>query len=359
MKFTSLRASDFRNLEIENVKCDSKSVVLTGPNGQGKTNVLEALYILSYGSSFRTSYLKECVSWGKDGFFISGDYEDEEENERGNVTVSFFSNQRKIILDGKEVKDRKELVYRFPCIVFSHEDISYVKGEPEERRKFFDQMLSLHSQSYFDALRSYRAILAQRNAAIRSGDDYLISLYNGRLAMYGMEIMEYRAGAVYEFNKIFPPLFSSISGTDFNLSVNYQPSWKEGGSVEEIESILLSTIERDKKMNTTTSGIHRDRFVVMSQYGPFAQMGSTGQLRLCSLIFRIAEAVYFSQKTGKKPILLLDDVLLELDSVKRGKVLSSLPEYSQTWCTFLPDEEYHDDKSSSLHFNVDNGRLNV
>ena len=130
MKFTSFRTSCFRNLEIENIDCDGKSVILTGPNGQGKTNILEALYILSYGSSFRTSYLKECISWGKEGFFVSGDYEDEEEYEKGNITVSFFGNQRKIILDGKEIKDIKELVYRFPCIVFSHEDISYVKGEP-------------------------------------------------------------------------------------------------------------------------------------------------------------------------------------------------------------------------------------
>ena len=357
MRFTSLSSSSFRNLKEDKILCNNGNVVLTGPNGQGKTNVLEALYILCYGSSFRTSYLKECISWGKDGFFISGDYSDDEEN--GNVTVSFYSNQRKIILDGKEIKDRKELIYRFPCIVFSHEDISYVKGEPEERRKFFDQMLSLHSPSYFDALRSYRAVLAQRNAAIRSGDDFLISLYNQRLAKYGMEIMENRAGAAYDFNKIFPPLFSEISGTDFNLNITYQPSWKEGGSVEEIESILLSTLERDKKMNTTTSGIHRDRFVVMSQHGPFAQIGSTGQLRLCSLIFRMAEAIYFSQKTGKKPILLMDDVLLELDSKKRGKVLSSLPSCSQTWCTFLPDEKYYENNNDSIHFSVEEGRLNV
>ena len=136
--------------------------------------------------------------------------------------------------------------------------------------------------------------------------------------------MEERAGAVYEFNKIFPPLFSKISGTDFNLIVNYQPSWKEGGSVEEIESILISTLERDKKMNTTTSGIHRDRFVVMSQYGPFSQIGSTGQLRLCSLIFRIAEALYFSTLTGKKPVLLLDDVFSELDRKRRDFLLSGI-----------------------------------
>ena len=167
MKFTSLRTCDFRNLTALDTECNASTLVLTGPNGQGKTNVLETLYILSYGSSFRTSYLKECISWGKEGFFISGDFIDEDTNDEGKISLSYFNGQRKIMLDGKEIRDRKELVYRFPCIVFCHDDISFVKGEPEERRKFFDQMLSLYSPSYFDALRTYKAILAQRNAAVR------------------------------------------------------------------------------------------------------------------------------------------------------------------------------------------------
>ena len=187
----------------------------------------------------------------------------------------------------------------------------------------------------------------------------MIFLYNERLARLGMEIMEERTAAVYEFNRIFPSLFSEISGTDLTLSVVYQPSWKDAGSVEEIIKELEDTVERDKKMNTTTSGIHRDRFVVMSQYGPFAQIGSTGQLRLCSLIFRIAEAIHFSTKTNRKPMLLLDDVLLELDSEKRGKVLSSLPPSSQTWCTFLPDENYNEKGENSINFSVRNGGLYV
>ena len=359
MKFTSLRTCDFRNLTALDTECNASTLVLTGPNGQGKTNVLETLYILSYGSSFRTSYLKECISWGKEGFFISGDFIDEDTNDEGKISLSYFNGQRKIMLDDKEIRDRKELVYRFPCIVFCHDDISFVKGEPEERRKFFDQMLSLYSPSYFDALRTYKAILAQSNAAVSTYDDSLISLYNERLAKLGMEIMEERTAAVHEFNRIFPSLFSEISGTDLTLSVVYQPSWKDAGSVEEIIKELEDTVERDKKMNTTTSGIHRDRFVVMSQYGPFAQIGSTGQLRLCSLIFRIAEAIHFSTKTNRKPMLLLDDVLLELDSEKRGKVLSSLPPSSQTWCTFLPDENYNEKGENSINFSVRNGGLYV
>lgn len=110
-------------------------------------------------------------------------------------------------------------------------------------------------------------------------------------------------------------------------------------------------------MMTTTSGPHRDRFSVNSQYGVFNQMGSTGQLRLCSIIFRIAEAEYFTSLTGSKPILLIDDVLLELDSIKRGKVLESLPSYSQAFFTFLPDEEYNEKLDDKIVREVKEGRV--
>lgn len=355
MIFTSFKAIDFRNLFSDTVNTDSENIILSGINGQGKTNILELLYLLCYGSSFRTPYLKECIRWEKDGFFIKGEYYDDEKDEKGTISLSFFNGHRKIVLDENEIKDRKELIYRFPCIVFSHEDISFVKGEPENRRKFFDQMMSLYSPSFFDSSRMYRLILSQRNAAIKSGNNSLISLYDERLAKYGLEIMNERSETVEEFNKIFPFLFSEITKTDFKLEIVYQPSWKINGSEEDILDILKNNIDRDIKMNTTTSGVHRDRFVVMSQYGPFAQIGSTGQLRLCSLIFRIAEAIYFTKMTGKKPILLLDDVLLELDSEKRGYLLASLPDYSQAWYTFLPNENYNEKNSNSLRFNVENG----
>lgn len=356
MRFKNLKTYNFRNIFSDTlINTDSENIILCGQNGQGKTNILESIYILCYGSSFRTTSLKDCITYSKDGFYISGSFLDN--SEKGKISISYSNKERKILLDDNEISDRKTLIYQFPCIIFCHEDINYIKGEPEYRRRFFDQMMSLYSPSYFDTLRLYRNILAQRNAAIKTLDRSIISLYNERLALYGSEIMEKRCNSVYEFNRIFPSLFSLITETDYNLEILYQPSWSESSSIDEIVGYLDSTIDRDIKLMTTTSGIHRDRFQIMSKYGPFSSIGSTGQLRLCSLIFRIAEAIYFTNKTKKEPILLLDDVLLELDSKKRGRVLSSLPKYSQAFFTFLPNEEYNENMKDYIKYEVKEGMV--
>lgn len=356
MRFTTIKSTNFRNIFSDTViNTDSENIILYGKNGQGKTNILECVYTLSYGSSFRTSVLKECTKHNEEGFSINGTFIDGDE--RGKVGISYYNKQRKIMLDGKEIKDRKSLIYQFPCIVFCHEDINFIKGEPEYRRRFFDQMMSLYSPLYFDNLRLYKSILAQRNAAIKNCDVSIIKLFDERLAIYGLAIMEERCKAVYEFNKIFPSLFSAISDTNYNLEISYQPSWKNLASIDEVVDELNNTIERDIKMCTTTSGIHRDRFAILSQYGSFTQMGSTGQLRLCSLLFRIAEAIYYTKMTNKEPILLIDDVLLELDSKKRGNVLSSLPPYSQAFFTFLPNEEYNESMKNYKKYEVEGGVL--
>ena len=341
MRFRRVAIHDFRNISSADTTVDAKDIILTGENGQGKTNFLEAIYTLSYGSSFRTAHLKEAVRNGAEGFSISAEFENEY-GEIERINTSFVDNKRRITIDGKEISDRKELIYHFPCIAFIHDDIGFIKGEPEVRRKFFDQMMSLHSPVFFDSLRLYRAVLMQRNAAIRNGRSDLMHLYDQRMAMYGIEIMKERASAVYEFNKIFPSLFSSISGSDIDLDIRYQPSWNGLSSENEIIEYLESTEERDMKMMTTTSGIHRDKFSVMSQSGPFSSIG---------------EAKYFTEKTGKKPILLIDDVLLELDDRKRALLLSELDGYSQAFFTFLPRESYFGEKRDSIVYSVSNGEF--
>ena len=356
MRFSSLRINNFRNISSASVDADSEDIVLTGINGQGKTNLLEAVYMLCYGSSFRTPYIKECVKHSEQGFLISGEFINDY-GEKEIVKVSFNDGKRRIFINEKEIKDRKELIYSFPCIVFCHEDIEFIKGEPENRRRFFDQMMTLYSPIFFDNLRSYKSILAQRNAAIKNSSHELIGLYNERLAYYGMEIMSERAAVVYEFNKIFSEGFKKVSGSNLELFVDYQPSWKDHGSIEEIVSYLEDTVERDIKMSTTTSGIHRDRFIVQSPNGPFSSIGSTGQLRLCSILFRLSESIYFTEKTGKKPIILIDDVLLELDHGKRARLLSYLDDYSQSFYTFLPFEIYSDRMDNALYYTVEEGKF--
>ena len=197
-------------------------------------------------------------------------------------------------------------------------------------------------------------ILMQRNAAIK-GNPGLMHLYDGRLAALGLEIMSMRAAAVYDFNQIFPELFRRISGTGMDLEIRYQPSWSGMTSADEIEDYLASTEERDLKMLSTTSGIHRDRFSVMYGNIPFSSIGSTGQIRLCSLLFRISESLYFSKMTGRKPVILLDDVLLELDDTKRSMLLSELSGYSQAFYTFLPRERYFSDGKEADFISVNDG----
>ncbi len=353
MRFRRISIRDFRNISSASIETDAEDIVLTGTNGQGKTNFLEAVYILCYGSSFRTSHLRQAVRHDEAGFSLSADFENEY-GEMERISTSFSDGKRKIMLNGKEVSDRKELIYRFPCIAFVHDDIDFIKGEPDTRRRFFDQMMSLHSPVFFDDSRSYRMILMQRNAAIK-GNPGLMHLYDGRLAALGLEIMSMRAAAVYDFNQIFPELFRRISGTGMDLEIRYQPSWSGMTSADEIEDYLASTEERDLKMLSTTSGIHRDRFSVMYGNIPFSSIGSTGQIRLCSLLFRISESLYFSKMTGRKPVILLDDVLLELDDTKRSMLLSELSGYSQAFYTFLPRERYFSDGKEADFISVNDG----
>ena len=358
MRFKRISIHDFRNISSADADVDAKDIVLTGENGQGKTNFLEAIYTLSYSSSFRTPHIREAVRNGSNGFHISAEFENSY-GEIERITTSFSDNKRKITIDGKEIIDRRDLIYHFPCIAFIHDDIGFIKGEPEVRRKFFDQMMSLHSPAFFDSMRSYRAVLMQRNAAIRNNQISLMHLYDQRLAMHGLSIMKERASAVYDFNTIFPGLFRKISGSNIDIEIKYQPSWGDFPSEEEIISYLERTEERDIKLQTTTSGIHRDRFSVMYGGIPFSSIGSTGQIRLCSLLFRISESIYFSRMTGRKPVILLDDVLLELDDRKRSLLLSELSGYSQAFYTFLPREKYFDEGKKADFFAVENGRFSL
>ena len=357
MHFKSIKFYNFRNIDNGIVLFDKDDIILEGMNGQGKTNILESVYTLCYGNSFRTQVSREMIKHGERIMNLSAIIEDEDDIYE--VSYSLELNKRKIILNGKEVKDRKELIYLFPCIVFTHDDIDFIKGEPEMRRKFFDQTLSMYDPIYLNYIRSYRNILAQRNAAIKNNQISLLDIYDVKLANLGFEIIKSRKTMVNEFNEIFPFLYKKISGTEKNITVNYRSSWEEKENPNQIIEYLKETHDRDIKLLTTTSGIHRDRFTVNDENGPLVITGSTGQIRLASLLFRIAEARIFKDKTGKDPILLLDDVLLELDDIKRAKFLNELTSYCQAFYTFLPRESYFNEKKESIiEYNVCEGCLN-
>lgn len=329
----------FRNIQDHEIDTAAKQIILTGENGQGKTNLLEAVYILCYGTSFRTQNLKDDITYGNDHFYISLVFEDSQGLDR-KVEISFDSGKKHIKIDNKEIRDRKELIYCLPCIVFSHDDIEFVRGEPENRRKFFDQTMTMYDPVFFDDLRRYKMVLKQRNAAIKDQRYELLDIYDQKLAMYGIPIIKARSKVCASFSALFPDIYNAVTQMDSGIDIKYRPSWGEDLSVDDILQKLLEQREVDRKMNTTTSGPHRDRFILTDRNGLFINSASTGQMRLSSLVFRSAQASFYRQKTGENPIFLIDDVLLELDSQKRARYLSYLGNYNQAFFTFLPEEKY-------------------
>lgn len=358
MPFLSLSPVNFRNLNNQLIDLSSKEVFFVGENGQGKSNLLEALYFSSYGSSFRTHIDSELIKKGENAFSMRSMYR-EENGTTHTTSIIFENNRKKLEKDGKIIHDRKELINTMPCVLYSHEDLDFVNGSPERKRFFVDQSLSMYDVLYIDTNRRYKKVLKERNICLKEKKYEMLDIYDMQLVQYGMEIQNKRKMSIFKFNQIFPKMYEEISGID-GVHIFYNPSWNmKDNSLESANDILnqvRSKIEVEKIMNTTMTGPHRDRIVFVKNNMPFVPEASTGQRRLIALILRTAQAVFYNQATGKKPVLLMDDVLLELDPEKRQKVTALLPDYDQLFCTFLNGEIYEKYKKSTTKvYKIENG----
>ena len=362
--YSSLRTVSFRNLDDAQVDIQGKDVFLVGKNGQGKTNFLEALYYASYASSFRGVRDSELIRIGEKSCSVTVKLEAAFNNMLNNEVIVLYKDKKKsIILDNKRVEDRKELLSIAPCIIFCHEDMEFVAGPPERRRWFFDQTQSLWDPLYLEDLRNYRRVLKTRNSLLKKdsprispGNTALLDALDPQLLRYGHELMKKRQAESIIFSSIFESLYHDISGLD-NVSIRYAPSWKENNPEIQMEE-LIKGLEQDCSLGLTLSGPHRDRYIFTRKSREFTGHASTGQRRLLALLLRIAQAHVFSEKTGKSPVLLLDDVLLELDGEKRQKFLSLMPSYDQAIFTFLPEEPYeHYRKEDTIVYHVCEGTL--
>ena len=367
MSFSFLKTIAFRNLADEEIDVRGKDVFLVGENGHGKSNFLEALYFCSYASSFRRVKDKDLIQTGEKNCSASLSFDS---SVYRNINVSLRDGEKIISLDGKKIKDRKELLSVAPSIVFCHEDMEFVSGTPEKRRWFFDQTRSLWDPLYLDDFRKYRYVLKTRNTIFRShrtasGENRLdgetaatLDALDPQLALFGLELCAKRRETAEEFTLVFENLYREISGID-GIGVKYQPSWKEE-NLDQVIDRLSEKREMDFSAGVSLSGPHRDHYLFTRNGEEFSVKASTGQRRLLALLLRIAQAVFFSKKTGKKPVLLLDDVLLELDGEKRKKFLSFMPEYEQAFYTFLPEEPYNKyRKYDTIVYHIDSGRLKL
>jgi len=340
MGFELLRFYNFRNLRDRELELGASEVFLVGENGQGKTNLLEAVHLLCLGSSFRE---KKESAFPRDPAAAVGLFGRHSGVESGEKTISLRiqAGQRKDIrINDKSVADRRDLFSAVLCIGLVPQDMDFVAGPPEDRRRFFDQTLVLSDLSFLDSLRAYRQVLRSRNLCLKGKREDLLDVYDAQLATFGMTMQARRTALMREFNEVFSPLFREIAGTDHDVRIRYRPCWEGLLTTDEILAHLGSQRDRDRLLGTTTSGPHRDACSYVASGKDYTRFASTGQLRLCALALRVAQARFLAQRTGRKPVLLLDDVLLELDPGRKKAFLSRFPPYEQAFFTFLPDESW-------------------
>ncbi|HOO01915.1 MAG TPA: DNA replication and repair protein RecF [Rectinema sp.] len=366
MAFEHIRIAQFRNIEEAELELGTGNIFLLGENGQGKTNFLEALYCLSYGNSFRTHQDRDLIMHERSDFLLRAEWSEPGYIVRDQISLRYLPEGRKeILLNQKRLLDRKELVAHNPSVVFCHEDLAFASGAPEERRFFFDQCAGMLWLEYIDLLRSYRRLLKHRNIALKTDTFGLLDTLDEQLARYGSELMFYRKKLSRLFEDRFPERYEQVSQLGTEVSIQYRPNWPEEASISEIVETLAHRRQKDIEAGTTLSGPHRDRWVFTMEGRDFSAFASTGQLRLASLILRVVQVYLFSELSqgGKPrfPVLLVDDVLLELDVAKRRRFFSLLPEKeigAQSVFTFLPEEPWREYANwTTIVYKVSHGRF--
>jgi DNA replication and repair protein RecF len=360
MKFNSVSTANFRNLEDSTAFTDAHDIFLVGKNGQGKTNFLESLYFCSYAASFRGVKDTELINVHSDSCAVTAIVD------TGFVplklTIKIENNAKIIIVDDKKIDDRKSLLSLVPSVVFCHEDMDFITGSPERRRWFFDQNRSIYDVQYLDDLRHYRKILRMRNTVlkesqIRQNVD-MLDVLDSQFIKYGLRLMEKRSFEAKKFSALFGPIYETVSSIS-GIQVTYRPSWKEADA-DKIARKLVMNRRQEMILGSSLSGPHRDLYEFICNEKNFIKTASTGQLRLLALLLRVSQTARYKEVTGDYPVLLIDDVLLELDGEKRQRFLAVMPDYKQAFFTFLPEEPFECyKKNDSLVYDVTDGKLTL
>ena len=301
MRIDSLHLHKFRNFENASIDTNEKNIFFVGENGQGKSNLLEAIYYCCYASSFRGASDRVIAKNGGSVFSASLRFPDALTEK---VTVKFENQKKSILINDKKITDRKQLLYVVPCIIFCHEDMSFVNGTQEQRRWFFDQNLCLFDALYLDDLRRYKSLVKSKNTVLRklkeSGDYYfiapadktLLDTLDEQIAETGINLIKKRAAEIDTFSAVFSEYYETVSGLK-NVFVSYQKSWKgDIGGADDKEGIyneIVKRRERDIFMGACGTGPHRERYTFMYDDRDFLTQASTGQQRLAALLLRICQ----------------------------------------------------------------------
>ena len=326
MIIKSLELADFRNYETINISFDKGTNILYGDNAQGKTNILEAIYVSATTKSHKGSKDKEIVNFNKEEAHIRTYLEKEDVEYR--VDMHLRKNKSKgIAIDGQKIKKAADLLGLLNVVFFSPEDLAIIKNGPSERRRFADMELCQLDNFYLYNLNHYNKIINQRNKLLKDisfnpGLKETLNIWDSQLISFGSKIIERRNLFTEQLCEIIGNIHNKLSGGKEELIVKYEPDV----SIEEFENKMRENQEKDIRYKMTQSGPHRDDFSFIVNGIDIRKFGSQGQQRTAALSLKLSEIELVKKMTKDTPVLLLDDVLSELDSSRQNYLLNSIGE---------------------------------
>ncbi|MDE2766392.1 MAG: DNA replication/repair protein RecF [Chloroflexota bacterium] len=350
MLLRRLKLTNFRNLPNAALELDAGLTLFHGANAQGKSNLLEAAYLLAIGRSYRAAAEREMVAWAAregDGYaVVSGTVERGGEPDELLVGLDLRQGetvQKRVQINGS-ARRASDLVGRFNAVLFSADDIALVYGAPQGRRRYLDVLLSQADPRYLRALQRYQRVVQQRNRLLkglkegRAGEQELL-FWDAKLCEEGAQTLAARLAAVGPLSEAARRCYAAFGADGDALEVAYAPTIgvpdapSEGALADAIREALTASRRQERALAQTMVGPHRDDLRLTMRGVELAQHASRGQARLAALSLRLAEAELLAARRGDQPVLLLDDVLSELDAEHRALTMEAAATYSQTLAT--------------------------
>ena len=322
MWITNIKIKNFRNYKNEEINLEKNINIFYGENAQGKTNIIEAIFLCSLGKSFRAKKDIEMIKLNEENAIVEIEYEKSDRD--GKIKIE-LGNKKNIYINGVKIKKLSELLGNLNIVIFTPDDINILKGGPQNRRRFLDIMISQLRPNYMHILNLYLKTIEQRNKYLRQikeerKDENLLDIWDEKLAEYAIKICEYRQEFIEKITNKIEKIHNNITNEKEKIEIEYIT---ECNNKENYLKLLKERRKLDIIKGFTTKGVHRDDFVIYINKKEINIYGSQGQNRTAMLSLKLSELQVIKDEIGEYPILLLDDFMSELDSTRRKNFLKN------------------------------------
>lgn len=355
MRLDRLTVRNFRNIISLDCEFPKEGVVIIGDNGQGKTSLLEAIFYLVLFRSFRGARDRELVTFGADGFFVGGDV-----GQRLQAGYENSGSRKKVSIDGEPVTRLSDAVGRFTAVPLAPSDRELVTNGPGERRRFLDILLSLGDGQYLRRLAELKAVLRQRNSALRMGRGEEAAAFDGPFAKAAEYVTRVRREWVDSWQARYSEICGALGEKEIS-TIEYSPRRDDPETEETIQSELAVSLDRDLSSATTGHGPHRHDLRILLDGRELRHYGSGGQQRTAAIALRMLEAEVLTKRTGKRPVTLYDDIFAELDARRQGYLLDMIQDcdHGQVIVTAPRDSEVPMGMFERPRWTISGGRIEV